>query len=52
MRAFGNSWLDTQALYPQYRTREGALKALADPARLRLVSIVAASDGAEACVRP
>jgi ArsR family transcriptional regulator, arsenate/arsenite/antimonite-responsive transcriptional repressor len=27
-----------------------ALKALADPARLRLISIVAASDGAEACV--
>ncbi|MET1044101.1 MAG: metalloregulator ArsR/SmtB family transcription factor [Microbacteriaceae bacterium] len=27
-----------------------SLKALADPARLRLVSIVAASDGAEACV--
>ncbi|MDE0545214.1 metalloregulator ArsR/SmtB family transcription factor [Microbacterium sp. C7(2022)] len=26
------------------------LKALADPARLRLLSIVAASDGAEACV--
>ena len=27
-----------------------SLKALADPARLRLVSIVAASEGAEACV--
>lgn len=26
------------------------MKALADPARLRLLSIVAASDGAEACV--
>ncbi|HEX5728391.1 metalloregulator ArsR/SmtB family transcription factor [Microbacterium sp.] len=26
------------------------LKALADPARLRLISIVAASEGAEACV--
>ena len=26
------------------------LKALADPTRLRLISIVAASDGAEACV--
>lgn len=27
-----------------------SLKALADPARLRLISIVAASEGAEACV--
>jgi len=27
-----------------------SLKALADPARLRLISIVAASDGQEACV--
>jgi ArsR family transcriptional regulator, arsenate/arsenite/antimonite-responsive transcriptional repressor len=27
-----------------------SLKALADPARLRLISIVAAHDGAEACV--
>ncbi len=27
-----------------------SLKALADPARLRLVSLVAASEGAEACV--
>ena len=28
----------------------GALKALADPARLRLVSLIAAHDGGEACV--
>lgn len=28
----------------------GALKALADPARLRLVSLIAAHSGAEACV--
>ncbi|QTX03580.1 ArsR/SmtB family transcription factor [Agromyces archimandritae] len=28
----------------------GALRALADPTRLRLLSIVAASDGQEACV--
>jgi len=27
----------------------GALKALADPVRLRLVSLIAASDGGEAC---
>jgi ArsR family transcriptional regulator, arsenate/arsenite/antimonite-responsive transcriptional repressor len=28
----------------------GALKALADPARLRLLSLIASSDGGEACV--
>jgi len=34
----------------QARTRATALKALADPTRLRLISLVAAHDDQEACV--
>jgi thiosulfate dehydrogenase len=30
MRPFGNSWLDTFQLYPQYRAREGGVQSLAD----------------------
>jgi ArsR family transcriptional regulator len=42
----------TRETIPAERAEELArkLKALADPTRLRLVSIVAASDGEEACV--
>jgi thiosulfate dehydrogenase len=29
-RPFGNSWLDTQGLYPQYRSREGEVQTLAE----------------------
>jgi thiosulfate dehydrogenase len=29
-RAFGNSFLDTHSLYPQYRNREGAIQTLTD----------------------
>ena len=34
----------------QAETLAGALKAIADPTRLRLISLVAAHDGQEACV--
>ena len=34
----------------QAETLAGALKAIADPARLRLISLVAAHEGQEACV--
>ncbi|CAN5950120.1 unnamed protein product [Sphagnum jensenii] len=30
MREFGNSWLDTHLLYPQYRQREGKVQTLAE----------------------
>jgi thiosulfate dehydrogenase len=30
LRPFGNSWLDTFQLYPQYRAREGGVQSLAD----------------------
>jgi thiosulfate dehydrogenase len=30
MRPLGNSWLDTHALYPQYRDREGMVQTLAE----------------------
>jgi thiosulfate dehydrogenase len=37
MRPFGNSWLDTHALYPQYRTREGKVQTLAERVNACLV---------------
>lgn len=51
--------LDTQCCTPvvhdvistdEAEALAGTLKALADPTRLRLISLVAAHDGAEACV--
>lgn len=43
--------IDGQVLAPaEAETLAGLLKAVADPTRLRLISLVAAHDGQEACV--
>jgi len=42
--------LEAPLLEPEAEALAGTLKVLADPARLRLVSVIAAQPGAEACV--